>query len=169
MPRRKAKPGQRIVIDIPPADRTLSPEAAERYRSNIAFEDEEMLVIDKQAGPCGPSRRRQCMTGTSRERAALRIAGSQLSGIGGVQEAWHRPSARQGYQRADGGSKDRPSPMPRSPPSCKSRTLKRIYNAVVWGKPETGMNGMDARAISAAVPTDRKHMAVVEQWRQVRR
>ncbi len=151
----RARPGQRIVIDIPPAVAAI-PEA-QAIPLVIAFEDEEMLVIDKQAGLVvhpGAGNADHTLV-----NALLAHCGDQLSGIGGVR----RPGIVHRLDKDTSGlmvvaKTDRAHAALAA--QLQNRTLKRIYTAVSWGSPKPAQ-GMVQGNIGRS-PTDRKRMAMVE-------
>lgn len=150
----RAKPGQHIVIDIPaPIDAYPQPQD---IPLTVVFEDDEMLVIDKQAGLVvhpGAGNHDQTLV-----NALLFHCGGTLSGIGGVR----RPGIVHRLDKDTSGlmvvaKTDRAHIALSS--QLQNRTLKRIYNAVVWGQPmpRTGrIEGNIGRS-----PNDRKRMALV--------
>jgi 23S rRNA pseudouridine1911/1915/1917 synthase len=150
----KARPGQRIVIDIPPPiDAIPQPQ---NIPLNIVFEDDQMLVIDKPAGlVVHPGAGNHDGTLVN---ALLYYCGSQLSGIGGVR----RPGIVHRLDKDTSGlmvvAKTDVAHVALSA-QLQSRTLKRIYTAVVWGKPMP-MNGRIEGNIGRS-PSDRKRMALV--------
>jgi 23S rRNA pseudouridine1911/1915/1917 synthase len=150
----KAKPGQRIVIDIPPPI-TADPQPQD-IPLNILFEDEEMLVIDKPAGlvvhPGAGNPDRTLVN------ALLFYCGDELSGIGGVR----RPGIVHRLDKNTSGlmvvaKTDRAHQSLSD--QLQSRTLKRIYNAVVWGRPMSATGRIEGNI--GRSPKDRKRMALV--------
>jgi len=151
----RARPGQRIVLNIPPPVAAI-PEAQEIPLA-IVFEDEEMLVIDKPAGlvvhPGAGNPDRTLVN------ALLAHCGNQLSGIGGVR----RPGIVHRLDKDTSGlmvvaKTDRAHAALSA--QLQSRSLKRVYNAVVWGRPqpEGTVKGNIGRS-----PNDRKRMAPVDR------
>jgi 23S rRNA pseudouridine1911/1915/1917 synthase len=150
----KARPGQRIVIDIPPPI-TANPQPQD-IPLNILFEDEEMLVIDKPAGlvvhPGAGNPDRTLVN------ALLFYCGDELSGIGGVR----RPGIVHRLDKDTSGlmvvaKTDRAHQSLSD--QLQSRTLKRIYNAVVWGRPMSATGRIEGNI--GRSPKDRKRMALV--------
>ncbi len=150
----RAKPGQRIVIDIPPAIAAI-PEAQD-IPLEIVFEDEHLLVIDKQAGlvvhPGAGNPDRTLVN------ALLAHCGDQLSGIGGVR----RPGIVHRLDKDTSGlmvvaKTDRAHAGLAA--QLQARTLKRTYNAVVWGHPQPPSGRIEGNI--GRSPTDRKRMAMV--------
>jgi 23S rRNA pseudouridine1911/1915/1917 synthase len=150
----RARPGQRIVIDIP-QPLAATPEAQEIPLA-IVFEDAEMLVIDKPAGlvvhPGAGNPDRTLVN------ALLAHCGDQLSGIGGVR----RPGIVHRLDKDTSGlmvvaKTDRAHAALSA--QLQSRTLKRIYNAVVWGWPNPAAGRIEGNI--GRSPNDRKRMALV--------
>ena len=150
----RAKPGQRMVIDIP-APVAAIPQA-QYIPLSIVFEDEEMLVIDKPAGlvvhPGAGNPDRTLVN------ALLAHCGDQLSGIGGVR----RPGIVHRLDKEASGlmvvaKTDRAHAALSD--QLQSRTLKRIYNAVVWGRPMSTAGRIEGNI--GRSPNDRKRMALV--------
>lgn len=150
----RARPGQRIVIDIPPPI-TAIPQPQD-IRLNIVFEDEEMLVIDKAAGMVvHPGAGNPDGTLVN---ALLFYCGDQLSGIGGVR----RPGIVHRLDKDTSGlmvvaKTDRAHSSLSD--QLQTRTLKRIYNAVVWGRPMSATGRIEGNI--GRSPKDRKRMALV--------
>jgi len=150
----RAKPGQRFVIRVPP------PIAAypqpQDIPLNIAFEDAEMLVIDKPAGlVVHPGAGNPDGTLVN---ALLFYCGDQLSGIGGVR----RPGIVHRLDKDTSGlmvvAKTDRAHISLSA-QLQSRTLKRIYTSVVWGKPAPATGRIEGNI--GRSPNDRKRMALV--------
>jgi 23S rRNA pseudouridine1911/1915/1917 synthase len=150
----RAKAGQRFIITVPPAAPAL-PEAQDIPLA-ILFEDADMLVIDKPAGlvvhPGAGNPDRTLVN------ALLAHCGDSLSGIGGVR----RPGIVHRLDKDTSGlmvvAKTDRAHVSLSA-QLQARTLKRIYNAVVWKHPLPL-----AGAISGAIgrsPSNRKRMALV--------
>jgi 23S rRNA pseudouridine1911/1915/1917 synthase len=152
----KALAGQHLVITIPPAI-PARPQAQD-IPLNIVFEDEHMLVIDKQAGlVVHPGAGNPDGTLVN---ALLAHCGDQLSGIGGVR----RPGIVHRLDKDTSGlmvvaKTDRAHAALAA--QLEARTLKRVYNAVVWGRPIPA-EGRIAGNIGRS-PFDRKKMALVAQ------
>ncbi len=150
----RAKPGQRIVIAIPPPIDAIP--QAQYIPLNIVFEDDEMLVIDKPAGlvvhPGAGNPDRTLVN------ALLAHCGDQLSGIGGVR----RPGIVHRLDKETSGlmvvaKTDRAHAALSD--QLQSRSLKRIYNAVVWGRPMSATGRIEGNI--GRSPNDRKRMALV--------
>ena len=150
----KARPGQHIVIDVP-APITADPQPQD-IPLTILFEDAEMLVIDKPAGlvvhPGAGNPDRTLVN------ALLFYCGDQLSGIGGVR----RPGIVHRLDKDTSGlmvvAKTDQAHQSLSD-QLQSRTLKRIYNAVVWGRPMSAAGRIEGNI--GRSPKDRKRMALV--------
>jgi len=150
---RKVKSGESYYIEIPPAVAAL-PEA-QAIPLTIIYEDDDVIVIDKPVGlvvhPAPGNRDRTLVN------ALLAHCGKSLSGIGGV--------ARPGIvHRLD---KDTSGLMVVAKNDLAhhaltrqfaDRSLSRIYQALVWGRPEPA-SGMIEAAIGRHA-RDRKKMAV---------
>ena len=141
--KRPVKPGEAIVIDLPPPEKA-GPEG-EEIALNVVYEDEALIVIDKPAGlvvhPAGGHH-----TGTL-VNALIAHCGASLSGIGGVARPGivHRldkdttglmvvaktDHAHRGLaaQFADHG---------------RSGPLERGYKAAVWGVPDRPVGTIEA-------------------------
>ncbi len=80
-PGRRVKPGERIHVDVPPAEPAVP--AAEAIPLRVVFEDKHLIVIDKPAGlVVHPAAGHQSGTLVN---ALLAHCGDSLSGIGGVK------------------------------------------------------------------------------------
>ncbi len=150
----KARAGQHFVIDIPPLiDAIPKPQD---IPLNIVFEDDEMLVIDKPAGlVVHPGAGNHDGTLVN---ALLFHCGHNLSGIGGVR----RPGIVHRLDKETSGlmvvaKTDRAHSSLSA--QLQTRTLKRIYNAVVWGKPIPLAGRIEGNI--GRSPNDRKRMALV--------
>jgi len=150
----RARPGSRIVIDIPPAVAAIP--APQEIPLTIVFEDEEMLVIDKQAGlVVHPGAGNPDHTLVN---ALLAHCGDQLSGIGGVR----RPGIVHRLDKDTSGlmvvaKTDRAHAALSA--QLQTRALKRVYNAVVWGRPIPVSGTIEGNIGRSS--SDRKKMAVV--------
>jgi 23S rRNA pseudouridine1911/1915/1917 synthase len=141
--KRPVKPGETIVVDVPPAAKP-EPEG-EAIPLAIVYEDDALIVIDKPAGlvvhPAAGNH-----TGTL-VNALIAHCGASLSGIGGV--------ARPGIvHRLD---KDTTGLMVVAKTDCAHRSLaaqfadhgrtgplERGYMALVWGAPARPQGTVDA-------------------------
>lgn len=150
----KARPGQMIVITLPPAV-AAEPEPQD-IPLDIVFEDSEMLVIDKPAGlvvhPGAGNPDRTLVN------ALLAHCGDQLSGIGGVR----RPGIVHRLDKDTSGlmvvaKTDRAHAALAA--QLQARTLKRVYNAVVWGRPTPSAGRIEGNI--GRDPRDRQRMAML--------
>lgn len=154
----RVKPDDRFQISVPPPE-AASPEA-EAIPLNVAYEDDDLIVIDKPAGlVVHPSAGHASGTLVN---ALIAHCGASLSGIGGVKRPGivHRldketsgllvvaktDAAHQGLQEqfAAHGADGR---------------LERSYLAIVWGVPARPRGMIDARL--ARSPANRTRIAVV--------
>jgi 23S rRNA pseudouridine1911/1915/1917 synthase len=150
----RTRAGQHIVIDIPPPVAAI-PEPQDIPLS-IVFEDEDMMVIDKPAGlVVHPGAGNPDGTLVN---ALLAYCGDRLSGIGGVR----RPGIVHRLDKDTSGlmvvaKTDRAHISLAH--QLQTRTLKRIYTAVVWGKPTPATGRIEGNI--GRRPNDRKRMALV--------
>ena len=151
----RAKPGQSIVIDIPEAA-AAHPQAQEIPLA-IVFEDEDMLVIDKQAGlVVHPGAGNPDKTLVN---ALLAHCAGRLSGIGGVK----RPGIVHRLDKDTSGlmvvaKTDRAHASLAA--QLQDRSLKRVYNAVVWGRPMPPAGRIEGNIGRSG--SDRKRMALLQ-------
>ncbi len=150
----RARPGQRVTIEIPtpvPAN-----PIAQDIPLTIVFEDEELLVIDKPPGlvvhPGAGNPDRTLVN------ALLAHCGDQLSGIGGVR----RPGIVHRLDKDTSGlmiaaKTDRAHASLAA--QLQARTLKRVYHAVVWGRPAPAAGRIEGNI--GRDPHDRQRMALV--------
>jgi 23S rRNA pseudouridine1911/1915/1917 synthase len=148
------RPGDDVAVLLPdPEPSTLVPEA---IPLDIVYEDRYLLLVNKPAGmtvhPAAGARRGTLVH-------ALLHHCEDLSGIGGVLRPGivHRldkgTSGLMVVAKSDAAHRGLAGQI-------KSRSLKRIYRAVVWGHP-----ALDEGVVETAIgrhPTNRKKMAVVE-------
>jgi 23S rRNA pseudouridine1911/1915/1917 synthase len=153
-PSHRVKPGQVFEVQVPPAAPALPrPEA---IALNIAYEDDDVIVVDKPAGLVvhpAPGAREHTLV-----NALLAHCGESLSGIGGV--------ARPGIvHRLD---KDTSGLMVVAKTDAAhaslaeqfaSRRIRRAYYAVVWGAPSPPAGEITGNI--GRSPRNRKKMAVV--------
>lgn len=159
-PRTIVNPGDEVLVDRPVAVPSDVP--AEDLPLEIVFQDQWLAVVDKAAGmvthPAGAVR-----TGTL-VNALLHHVGD-LSGIGGVL----RPGIVHRLDKGTTGllvvAKDDESHR-RLSAQLVSRRLKRLYEAVAWGRVQP--DEFDVDAPIARHPRDRKRMAVVEGGKEAR-
>jgi 23S rRNA pseudouridine1911/1915/1917 synthase len=155
---RKVRAGETIDITIPPAEEALP--VAQALPLTVVYEDEDLLVIDKQAGmtvhpaPGSPDK--------TLVNALLAYCGETLSGIGGVK----RPGIVHRLDKDTSGllvvAKNDFTHV-RLSRQLSDRSLSRCYQAVVWGKPNPTKGRID-QPIGRS-PTDRKKMAIVASGR----
>ncbi len=145
--------GDEVAVILPePEPSTLQPEA---IPLDIVYEDGYLLVVNKPAGltvhPAAGARRGTLVH-------ALLHHCDDLSGIGGVL----RPGI---VHRLDKGTSGllvvaKTDEAHRSlAEQIRERSLKRLYRALVWGRPHADEGVVDAPV--GRHPTDRKKMAVV--------
>ncbi len=175
--KRKVVAGERVSVLIP------APEAAEPQGENIAldilYEDEELIVLNKQAGlvvhPGAGN-----WTGTL-VNALIHHCGDSLSGIGGIR----RPGIVHRLDKQTSGvlvvAKTDAAHKALSEAFAdhgRSGDLERAYAALVWGIPARGKGTIDAplgraadRVRRAVVPEDREdarhavtHFSVMERF-----
>lgn len=151
-PKRKVLAGDEITIAIPsPIDTTMRPCD---IALNIIYEDEHLLVINKQAGlTVHPGAGQHSDTLAN---ALLKHCGSSLSGIGGVS----RPGIVHRLDRDTSGlmvvAKNDPAHISLAE-QIAERQLKRVYKAIVWGSitPPSGI-------ISANLDRSRRDRTMVQ-------
>ena len=149
----RVKPGQDVTLVIPPP--TDDTPRAQAMPLQIAYEDDDLIVVDKPAGlvvhpaPGNPDR--------TLVNALLAHCGASLSGIGGVR----RPGIVHRLDKDTSGlmvaAKNDAAHHGLST-QFATRRLSRTYRAVVWGVPRPG-----AGRIEGAIGRDtrnRKRMAV---------
>ncbi len=159
-PSTEAVGGDTVTVDLPAPEPSDIP--AEDLPLNIVWQDEHLLVVDKAAGmvthPAGPLR-----TGTLVNALLHHVR--DLSGIGGVL----RPGI---VHRLDVGTTGllvvakHDESHRRLADALKKREIRRIYEAVVWGRVAPAEFMVDAPI--GRHPRDRKRMAVVEGGREAR-
>lgn len=152
--KRRVKPGERYVLSVPPAEpSSLMPEDRPLV---IAYEDEDLLVVDKPAGlvvhPAAGHDRGTLV------HALLAHCGTSLSGIGGVQ----RPGIVHRIDKDVSGllvvaKHDRVHQGLAGQFTVHS--VERLYEALVHGLPSPTEGVIDQPI--ARHPTDRKRMAIV--------
>lgn len=155
------KPSYKVCVDEvftvvipPPVD--AEPQA-EDIALEIVFEDEHMLVINKQAGMVvHPAAGNHAGTLVN---ALLGYCGDELSGIGGVKRPGivHRldkeTSGLMAVAKTDAAHQGLSAQL-------SDRTLKRVYQAVVWGVPAPAHGRIETQI--GRSKTNRKKMAVLE-------
>jgi 23S rRNA pseudouridine1911/1915/1917 synthase len=127
---RKVKAGEAYTVTVPPAEEAEP--VAQDIALDIVYEDKDLLVINKAAGmvvhPAAGNH-----DGTL-VNALLAHCGSTLSGIGGVK----RPGIVHRLDKETSGlmvvAKNDAAHHGLSA-QLSGRTLKRVYQAIVWGVP----------------------------------
>ena len=149
----RVKPDETYTIEIPEA--TPSHMSATSMPLDIAFEDEHMLVINKQSGMTvhpGAGNHNDTMV-----NALLAYCGDNLSGIGGVS----RPGIVHRLDKDTSGlmvvAKTDKAHQSLSN-QIADRTLKRRYYAIAWGA-VTPKAGIITTQVTRS-PRNRKKMAV---------
>ena len=153
-PSHKVKPGQTFAVILPePAD----PEpAGEAIALAVLHEDDDLIVIDKQAGlvvhpaPGNPD-------GTL-VNALIAHCGASLSGIGGVR----RPGIVHRLDKATSGlmvAAKNDSTHRALADQFKARSVARAYTALAWGGPARGAGEIAGNI--GRNPRNRKKMAVL--------
>ena len=149
----RVKPGQAVTLVIPPP--TDETPRAQAIPLQIAYEDDDLIVVDKPAGlvvhpaPGNPDR--------TLVNALLAHCGASLSGIGGVR----RPGIVHRLDKDTSGlmvAAKHDAAHQGLSAQFATRRLSRTYNAVVWGVPRPGEG-----RIEGAIGRDtrnRKRMAV---------
>lgn len=153
-PKKKAPGGALFTLTVPTPDAAHN--EAQDIALNVAFEDEHLIVIDKQAGlvvhPAAGN-----LDGTLVNALLHHCAGS-LSGIGGVA----RPGIVHRIDKDTSGlmvaaKTDRAHVgLARQ---FKDHSIDRRYRAIVSGRPKTSAGTIDAPL--ARSPQNRKKMAIV--------
>lgn len=154
-PSRKVSEGERVeLVFSPPRPLEIEPE---EIPLDILFEDDSLLVVDKQAGMVvhpSPGHERGTLV------HALLAHCSNLSGIGGVQRPGivHRLDAGTSGLLVVAKSDEAHISLSRQ---LMERRVRRIYYAFAWGELES-----ETGEISLPIgrsPRDRKKMAVVSE------
>ena len=151
----KVKSGQVFVVTMP--EIVASHILPQDIKLDIIYEDEHLLVINKPAGlTVHPAPGHPDMTLVN---ALLSHCGSSLSGIGGVA----RPGIVHRIDKETSGllvvAKHDAAHLHLSA-QLADRSLKRTYNAIVWGKPKL-MAGTVTGNIGRS-SSNRQKMAVVK-------
>jgi 23S rRNA pseudouridine1911/1915/1917 synthase len=153
-PSARVKPGQSVSIDIPAAIEAVP--QPQSIALDIAYEDDQLLVIDKPAGlVVHPAPGNQDATLVN---AVLAHCGDSLQGIGGVR----RPGIVHRLDKETSGlmvvAKTALAHNALSA-AFAARTIERAYWGIVWGAP-VPREGIVDRPIGRS-PSNRKKMAVV--------
>jgi 23S rRNA pseudouridine1911/1915/1917 synthase len=159
-PAQRLRGGERIVVELPPPQ--PSGLAPEELRLEILHEDSDLLVINKPAGLTvhpGAGVRSGTLVN------ALLHHCRDLSGIGGVE----RPGIVHRLDRDTSGAivVAKNDLAHRSlAAQFKGRQVRKIYEAVVWGRPRAAAGIVDAPV--GRHPTARVRMAVRQDGRAAR-
>lgn len=151
----KTKAGQVYTLTIP--EIVESHIIAQDIPLDIVFEDEHLLVINKPAGLTvhpAPGNHDGTLV-----NALLAHCGSSLSGIGGVA----RPGIVHRIDKDTSGLlvvAKHDAAHAHLSAQLADRTLKRTYNAVIWGTPHT-LSGTITGAIGRST-SNRQKMAIVK-------
>jgi 23S rRNA pseudouridine1911/1915/1917 synthase len=151
---KKVKAGEAYAVTIPPAEEAEP--VAQDIALDIVYEDKDLLVINKAAGmvvhPAAGNH-----DGTL-VNALLAHCGSSLSGIGGVK----RPGIVHRLDKETSGlmvvAKNDAAHHGLSE-QLSSRTLKRVYQAIVWGVPSPRKGRIETNI--GRSKTNRQKMAVL--------
>ena len=141
-PKRPVKPGERVVVDLPPPE--PAEPAAEAIPLAIVYEDDDLIVIDKPAGlVVHPAAGHH---GGTLVNALIAHCGASLSGIGGVA----RPGIVHRLDKDTSGlmvvaKTDRAHRGLAAQFADHGRTgpLERAYLALVWGVPDRPQGTVD--------------------------
>jgi 23S rRNA pseudouridine1911/1915/1917 synthase len=157
----RVKPGDEFSIIIPTAIESEM-RANDKIELNIAYEDDDFLVIDKQAGLTvhpGAGNYDETMA-----NALMAYCGDTLSGIGGVA----RPGIVHRLDKDTSGlilvAKNDIAHHGLSE-QIAERTLERLYLAVCWGVPKPYAGTIESNI--ARHPKNRLKMAVVKEGGKV--
>jgi len=158
-PKHRVKPGDVIMVKIPPAVSAI-PEG-ENIPLDVIFEDDELIVINKPAGLVvhpAPGH----WTGTL-VNALIAHCGVSLSGIGGVK----RPGIVHRLDKDTSGlivvaktDSAHHALAEQFAAHGRDGKLERSYLALVWGKPATRKGVIDTQIARKQI--DRQKMAVVK-------
>ncbi len=150
----KIKVDDRIIITIPSPKETSIPKAD--IKLDILFEDKHIIVINKQAGITvhpGAGTRDDTLV-----NALLHHTSGTLSGIGGVL----RPGIVHRLDRDTSGLMvvaKTDQAHQHLAKQLNSRSLKRVYHAIVWGVPKPTRGSINANI--GRSPINRKRMAAM--------
>ncbi|MTI09840.1 RluA family pseudouridine synthase [Curvivirga aplysinae] len=153
-PARRVKPGDRIIVQVPPAeDLDVQPED---IPLDIVFEDEHLLIVNKPAGMVvhpAPGN-----TSGTLVNALMHHCGDSLSGIGGVK----RPGIVHRIDKDTSGllviAKSDQAHQGLSE-QFAAHNLTRQYQLIVWGLPAPTSGSIEGNI--GRHPVDRKRMAIV--------
>ena len=155
---RKVKAGEVYTLHVPPPEKA-EPEA-QKMDLKIVYEDDDVIVLDKQAGLVvhpAPGNRDHTLV-----NALLAHCGDSLSGIGGFA----RPGIVHRLDKDTSGlmvvAKNDAAHQALSK-QFADRSLSRTYHALVWGVPTPHTGSIDAPV--GRSQRDRKKMAVTSKGR----
>ncbi len=155
---RKVKVGEVYTLTLPPPEKAEM--EAQPLALDILYEDQDVIVINKQAGLVvhpAPGHRDQTLV-----NALLAHCGNTLSGIGGVA----RPGIVHRLDKDTSGlmvvAKNDAAHQALAA-QFADRSLSRIYHALVWGVPTPPSGSLDGSI--GRSPKDRKKMAVTAKGR----
>ena len=139
------RPGNQVGVETQPSDEDTA-FVAEDAPLEIVHEDDALIVIDKPAGlvvhPAAGNWRGTLLKGSPSRAGARRGAARR-----------HRPSARQGHDRADGRRQDARG-ADRSRASAAGAQRRRTYLAIVHGTPSPRAGSTADRPRSARSNAD---------------
>ena len=152
----KVKVGEQFFITVPPPEDATP--RAQNIALDIVYEDSDLLVINKSPDMVvHPAAGHHDGTLVN---ALLAHCGDSLSGIGGVR----RPGIVHRLDKETSGlmvaAKNDAAHQGLSA-QLSSRTLKRVYHAIVWGVPTPAAGRVETSI--GRHPTNRKKMAVLEE------
>ena len=154
-PSYRVKPGQNFAIFVPHSIPAIP--AAQEIALTIVYEDQHLLVINKQAGLVvhpAPGNADGTLV-----NALIAHCGDSLSGIGGVRRPGilHRldkdTSGLMIVAKTDAAHKALATQL-------EARRITRLYTALVWGRPSPRAGQISGRI--GRDPRNRKRMAVVQ-------
>jgi len=153
---RRVKPGETYDVAVPAAA-PAEPEP-QNIPLKIVYEDDDLIVIDKQAGlvvhPAAGN-----LDGTL-VNALLAHCGASLKGVGGVA----RPGIVHRLDKDTSGllvvAKNERA-MHSLAKQFAAHAIERVYNAVVWGAPRSGEGVIEGNL--GRSPFDRKRIAVLRE------
>jgi 23S rRNA pseudouridine1911/1915/1917 synthase len=157
----RVKPGDEITIEVPEAE-SSDMRANDEIKLNVVYEDDEFLIIDKQAGLTvhpGAGNHDETMA-----NGLMAYCGDTLSGVGGVA----RPGIVHRLDKDTSGlilvaKTDRAHASLSE--QIAERTAARSYLAVVWGVPKPHVGTIESNI--ARNPKNRLKMSIVEEGGRV--
>ena len=157
-PSQHVRPGQQIVLEVPPLEQPSA--RPQSIPLTVVYEDEHLIVVNKPAGLVvhpAPGH-----AGGTLVNALLHHCGD-LSGIGGVL----RPGIVHRLDKDTSGlivaAKSEPAHRALAT-AIKARRVERIYQALVWGRPDPPEGTLEHWI--GRSPSDRKRMTA---WQPRRR